>query len=57
MEQEGLKSIMNHMKDRSIKVSVIITGGHRSVQKWLRKNCNEHYFEVWHVSKGENCML
>ena len=32
MEQEGLKRIMNRMKDRSINISAIITDGHRSVQ-------------------------
>ena len=29
MEQEGLKRIMNRMKDRSINVSAVLTDGNR----------------------------
>ena len=59
MEQEGIKTIMHRMKEGAIKVSAIITDGHRSVQKWLRENCKDtkHYLDAWHVAKGEKCVL
>eukprot|EP00795_Rhopilema_esculentum_P010095 gene10095-18746_t len=54
MELEGLKRIMARMKESQLDISAIVTDGHKSIQKWLKDNCNSvnHYLDVWHVAKG-----
>ena len=59
MEQEGLRRIMNRMKERSINISAIVTDWHISIQKWLSESYmdTKDFLDVWHVAKGGTCAL
>ena len=54
MELEELTKIIARMKESELDISAIVTNGHKSIQKWLKDNCNSvnHFLDVWHVAKG-----
>ena len=57
MEKEGLVRVLKFLEDHGLQVEVLVTDRHTQISKWMRENCFEikHYFDVWHVAKG-NCM-
>lgn len=55
MEKEGLKRSMAFLQTSGLSVDTIITDRHPQIQKYLRENMPSvsHYYDVWHVAKGE----
>ncbi len=53
-EIEGLKRIMQHLGERDLRVSTLITDRHRQIAKWMRTERAEidHLYDVWHVCKS-----
>ena len=58
MEKEGLHHVLEFLKEKDLTVGILVTDRHQQITKWIReKHPNvKHYFDVWHVAKGE-CML
>ena len=54
MEKEGLARVLNFLQQQGLNISVLVTDRHRQINKWLRENHSEitHYYDVWHVAKG-----
>ena len=55
MELEGLKRGLDYLNDCGLTVSEIVTDRHVQVKKYMsdKQMDKEHYFDVWHVAKGE----
>ena len=55
MEKEGLDRALKLLKQKKIKVKVLVTDRHKQINKWLRDSHKEikHYYDVWHVAKGK----
>ena len=55
MEKEGLDRALKFLKDSGVPVGVLVTDRHTQINKWLKESHEEmkHYFDVWHVAKGE----
>ena len=55
MEKEGLHRVMEHLKEQRVTIGVLVTDRHRQIDKWLRDHHPnvKHYFDVWHVAKGQ----
>ena len=52
MEKEGLKRVLQQEKEMN--VEVLVTDGHRQINKWLREEHEEitNHYNVWHIVKG-----
>lgn len=59
MELEGLKRGLSFMEQHGLAVSELTTDRHVQVRKWLRmeKPNTKHWFDVWHIAKGEFCCV
>lgn len=57
MELEGLHRVLEFLKKKDLQVGTLVTDRHGQITKWMREQHSEvkHYFDVWHVAKGE-CM-
>ena len=57
MEKEGLHRVPEFLEEKDLKVGVLVTDRHLQIAKWMREQHPnvKHYFDVWHVAKGE-CM-
>ena len=57
MEKEGLHRALEYVKQNFLEVGVLVTDRHQQINKWIRESHPqiEHYFDVWHVAKGEYC--
>lgn len=55
MELEGLRRVKRTIQDHGAEVRILVTDRHPQIQKWLRDNWPQvlHYFDIWHVAKGE----
>ena len=55
MEKEGLCRCLNFLKERKLKVGVLVTDRHKQINKWVREAHHnvKHYYDIWHVTKGE----
>lgn len=55
MEKEGLHRVLEFMKEKDLKVGILVTDRHQQITKWMREQHPnvKHYFDVWHVAKGE----
>ncbi|XP_067682035.1 uncharacterized protein [Haliotis asinina] len=54
MELEGLKRGLSFLEEKGCSIKEVITDRHVSVKKYMREQHKdkEHYFDVWHVTKG-----
>ena len=54
MEKEGLSRVLHNLASQSLSVDVLISDRHRQINKWIRETHPSivHYFDVWHVAKG-----
>lgn len=52
MEKEGLKRSLSLLQEKGVKLDSIVTDRHSQIQKFLREKGVQHFFDVWHVSKG-----
>ena len=54
MELEGLKRGIRKLEELDVKITAFVTDRHTQVQKWFREIHPKikHFFDVWHVSKG-----
>jgi len=54
MENEGLKRSMNYITNKGLDVQTLITDRHKQNNVWIKRNLpnTTHYFDIWHVSKG-----
>ncbi|XP_012732234.2 uncharacterized protein LOC105936117 [Fundulus heteroclitus] len=52
MEKEGLKRGLVFLKERGVNVDCIVTDRHPQVQKFLRENGINQYYNVWRMEKG-----
>ena len=54
MEKEGLIRSLEFLENAGIQPVSIITDRHPQIQKYLReeKSHIQHYYDVWHISKG-----
>ena len=56
MEKEGLDRVLQFIKEKYLTVGILLTDRHLQISKLMREqhpNVN-HYFDVWHVAKGEH---
>ena len=55
MEKEGLCRVLDFLKEKGLQVGIMVTDRHQQINKWLREThpSIHHYFDVWHVAKGE----
>lgn len=56
MELEGLKrAIVEVTDDLGCNIDCIVTDRHPSIRKFLKTEKEEikHYFDAWHIGKGE----
>lgn len=55
MEKEGLHRALEYVRQNSLEVGVLVTDRHQQINKWIRESHPQikHYFDVWHVAKGE----
>lgn len=59
MELEGLKRGIAALGEMELKIKNMVTDRHPQVTAWIRKELVEkeqlnHYFDVWHISKGKS---
>ena len=54
---EGLYRVLEFLKEKHLQVGILVTDRHQQITKWMREEhpSVKHYFDVWHVAKGE-CM-
>ncbi|XP_011677896.2 uncharacterized protein LOC105444839 [Strongylocentrotus purpuratus] len=54
MELEALRRGLVWVEQTDLELGTIITDRHVQVRAWIRQNLKEvqHYFDVWHISKG-----
>jgi hypothetical protein len=55
MEKEGLIRSLKFLQDFGLSIDTLITDRHPQIQKYLRESAPSinHYYDVWHVAKGE----
>lgn len=55
MEKEGLIRGLKFLREQGMTVSSLTTDRPSIIKKHIRLQCPEiiHYFDVWHVGKGE----
>ena len=55
MGLEGLHRVLEFVTKKDLKVGTLVTDRHQQINKWMREEHSEvkHYFDVWHVAKGE----
>ena len=55
MEKEGLNRALKHLQEIGLEVGVLVTDRHKQIKKWVREEHSQinHYFDVWHIAKGE----
>ena len=55
MEKEGLNRVLEFLKEKDLQVGTLVTDRHQQITKWIREHHTnvKHYFDVWHVAKGE----
>ncbi|XP_051977582.1 uncharacterized protein LOC127639555 [Xyrauchen texanus] len=58
MESKGFLRSLQFLESAGLRVGAIVTDRHPSIQKYLREQRPEiqHYFDTWHVSKGEEAV-
>lgn len=58
MEVEGLKRCLKSLKDDGIGLQSLTTDGHPHVESYMKKEqvSVAHYFDAWHVVKGNFSM-
>lgn len=52
MEKEGLRRSLHLLEANGVMVDTVISDRHLQVQKLLRDQNINHYFDIWHVAKG-----
>ncbi|XP_012712054.2 uncharacterized protein LOC105920934 [Fundulus heteroclitus] len=52
MEKEGLKRCLDLLRRKDVEVDYIVTDRHPQVQKFLREQKIQHFYDAWHVEKG-----
>ena len=52
MEKEGLIRSLDLLHRSGVKLDCVITDRHPQIQKFLRERKITHYYDVWHVAKG-----
>ena len=54
MEKEGLLRCLQFLQEQDLSIEALVTDRHRQINKWLRDNYPmiTHYYDVWHVAKG-----
>ncbi|XP_050411067.1 uncharacterized protein LOC126825423 [Patella vulgata] len=54
MEKEGLIRCVDWLKTYNIDIGTFVSDRHLQIQKWVRENLDgtNHFYDVWHVSKG-----
>lgn len=60
MELEGFKRGLRFLIESGIKVKAVVTDQHSSIQKYMREihsKTIEHYFDIWHISKGNTLKI
>lgn len=59
MELEGLKRSLNFLLNKAkLDIASLTTDRHSSVRKYMKSLNNiKHYFDVWHVVKGNQLKL
>ena len=59
IEKEGLHRAFKFLEQQNLNVEVLVTDRHLQINKWMRETYPEvkHYFDVWHVAKGELCYV
>ena len=57
MELEGMVRTVDWLDKEGIDIGTLVTDRHRQITKYIRDNLQargtKHFFDVWHVAKGE----
>lgn len=55
MEKVGLVRAIQHLHGHDFEIGTLVTDRHPQVRKYMRENMpqTKHYYDVWHVAKGE----
>ena len=56
MEKEGLKRSLELLESKGVAVDYIVTDRHPQIQKFLRDRNVKHFYDVWHLAKGNTCL-
>lgn len=57
MEKEGLRRSLDRLEESGVKLDCIVTDRHPQIQKFLKDRKIFHYYDVWHMAKGNACIL
>ena len=55
VEKEGLHRVLEFLKEKDLTVGTLVTDRHQQITKWIKEEHPnvKHYFDVWHVAKGQ----
>ncbi len=57
MEKEGLRRSLDCLEESGVKLDCIVTDRHPQIQKFLKDRKIIHYYDIWHMVKGNACIL
>lgn len=57
MEKEGLRRSLDLLEESGINLDCIVTDRHPQIQKFLKDRKINHYYDVWHMAKGNACVF
>ena len=54
MEEEGLRRAVRKLGSNGMRISEMVTDRHKGIASYIRNELPEtkHYFDVWHIAKG-----
>lgn len=57
MEKEGLTRSLDRLEESGVKLDCVVTDRHPQIQKFLKDRKIIHYYDVWHMAKGNAYIL
>ena len=59
MDKEFLHQVLEFLKEKDLKVGILVTDRHLQITKWMREQHPnvKHYFDVWHVAHMHSSLV
>uniref|UniRef100_A0A8C2KDZ0 Si:ch211-108c17.2 n=1 Tax=Cyprinus carpio TaxID=7962 RepID=A0A8C2KDZ0_CYPCA len=57
MEKEGLRRSLDRLEESGVKLDCVVTDRHPQIQKFLKDRKIIHYYDIWHMAKGNAYIL